>query len=231
MTNSLTFSTGPHFGVWASPSTEPTLALPGMVPETGSVTFAALDAHPIGLTSSPEQVTDEWAAWKERFLSLLPRMLVHRHTLFDAAGPVAGCIASSPPVTWVNLGEDDVWRLEVASPSGWARGFLAAQVRSKLPRATIPGGTSTTVSYFMTSASPATSCWSFATEPYNAEGIVIEDVLDERAGVVEDIPDEEVVVELAPEQLEAMDEAVERFKARRAQARVEERRLAKYDRG
>ena len=47
----------------------------------------------------------------------------------------------------------------------------------------------------------------------------------------EDIPDEEVVVELAPEQLEAMDEAVERFKARRAQARVEERRLAKYDRG
>jgi hypothetical protein len=51
--------------------------------------------------------------------------------------------------------------------------------------------------------------------------------------VVEDVKevlDEDVVVELAPEQLEAMDEAVERFKARRSQARDEERRLAKHDR-
>ena len=38
--------------------------------------------------------------------------------------------------------------------------------------------------------------------------------------------EDEVAVESTPEQVEAMDEAVERFKARRAQARAEERRLA-----
>jgi len=232
MTNTLTFTPGQlNFGTWPSPSTAPTLTLPRLVPETGSVTFAALGAHPSPSTSTPDEVADEWAAWEERFMSLLPVALVHRHTLLDAAGAIAGWVDAAPPVTWISLGEDETWRLEVASPAGWARGFLATQIRSKLPRSTASRGTSATVSYFMTSASPAMSCWSFGTEPSNAEGIIIEDVLNEGAGAVEDILDEDVVVEVAPEHLEAMDAAVEGFKARRAQARAEERRLAKYDRG
>lgn len=221
MSTTLAFNATPQGSAgWCSPSTEPALTTThALVPNSGTVTFAALEALAEERSTSSEHLANEWREWQERFVCPMANAMLDRFRDVDALGALGRLVANSPPKTWHILGSDEGFRLEVAPPTCWTTRVLAAQIRSESTRMASRGPTST-VRYSLGETPPALSGWFFSAESLSLPNIVIEDLA---AG-------DEEPFDVDPEMLRAMDAEVDRFENRRARARAEHRRLAKFDR-
>ena len=103
-----------------SPATTDTLSVgTAMVPASGQVTFAGLEAlaeEQSTSTTQPINITMKWGAFRDLFTSLLPQDLQGRTTLVDALGRLGSLASKWAPPAWHTLGEDGTFKLEGLMP-------------------------------------------------------------------------------------------------------------------